>query len=719
MYYRAIDNAGNESDIGESKVNVIDTTAPELTLVANISEDVWVSEGGVTVTAIANEKDVTFYYYVGTSVDDAADDDWNPGRLWKMNENGRVWFKAVDIMGNESDPVSYDVTNIDTVDPMIDYRCEAADEGGYIFTVTVGDNVSGVAKVEYRYEGSEEWTELALTDNGYILKVMDENVTTYFRATDKAGNTSNEIKAPVDVTAPVLQVDWDWETPTRRDVVLTITAEDNEGGSGIGKIRYSFDNESWHDFAQLDEIDNGKRGELTVTENRTVYFKAVDMSGNETSCEVNVNNIDRNAPEISYSFANGSYTVTAADDKSGLEELYYSSDKKNWVRIENNTVSASGTIYFKAVDKAGNVTIVNADSGSVPADKLPANLRKTEEGLAWDAVAGAAGYVVELSADNFANIIRIVTGSNSVDLFELPAGDYAWRVTVQDGGTAVGTSFNVPAGAVEVKEIVSDKDGITDLFFAKANGTWSNEYAAEHQGVLDTWEGTEEQVNLAGKNVLSDIFEGSTDANILVMTDDANGDALFVDDIYSALPGTVAEQQARIAEIDEIRAGAGDDIIDMTSQMFAYTGNGVKIYGGLGNDTIWANNGSNTLFGDAGNDRLVGGSGDDILVGGSGNDSMHGGGGNDIFTFGGNFGNDTIEQLAGGTVKLWFEDGDAANWNADTLTYSDGTNSVTVKGITEDKVEVVFVGSDSLPAGAFADAASEKIFEDKDKALLA
>jgi uncharacterized membrane protein YqgA involved in biofilm formation len=75
--------------------------------------------------------------------------------------------------------------------------------------------------------------------------------------------------------------------------------------------------------------------------------------------------------------------------------------------------------------------------------------------------------------------------------------------------------------------------------------------------------------------------------------------------IYSALPGTVTEQQARIAQIDEIRAGVGNDIIDMTSQQFDYIGDGVKISGGLGDDTIWANNGSNTLFGDAGLTKFV------------------------------------------------------------------------------------------------------------------
>ena len=235
---------------------------------------------------------------------------------------------------------------------------------------------------------------------------------------------------------------------------------------------------------------------------------------------------------------------------------------------------------------------------------------------------------------------------------------------------------------------------------------------AEHHGVLNGWSGTKEQVMLSGKNKISDVFAGSTDANILVMTDDTNGDALFVDDVFTAF----GKDAARISQIDEIRAGAGDDIVDMTSQRFAYVGDGVTIYGGLGNDTIWANNGNNTLFGDAGNDRIVGGSGNDFIIGGLGNDSMHGGGGSDTFCFGGNWGNDTVEQLANGKVTLWFESGSENNWNAATLTYSDGANSVKVTGVSN--VTLKFGADTALPAGCFADAASEKIFEDKNKGML-
>ena len=79
---------------------------------------------------------------------------------------------------------------------------------------------------------------------------------------------------------------------------------------------------------------------------------------------------------------------------------------------------------------------------------------------------------------------------------------------------------------------------VFDVFFANANGIWSTKYDARHVGFFNGWTGTHEKVNLSGKNRISDIFAGSDDANILVLTDDPNGDSLFVDDIYH-LPGKI------------------------------------------------------------------------------------------------------------------------------------------------------------------------------------
>ena len=183
---------------------------------------------------------------------------------------------------------------------------------------------------------------------------------------------------------------------------------------------------------------------------------------------------------------------------------------------------------------------------------------------------------------------------------------------------------------------------------------------------------------------------------------------------------------ARLFRIQEIIAGAGDDIIDMTSQRFEFTGGNFSICGGDGDDVIWANSGSrNSLFGEAGNDRIVGASGDDVIVGGIGNDRMHGGGGDDIFTFCKNWGTDTVEQLETGTVTLWFLSGSMENWDSETLTYSDGVNSVAVSGVSSEQVTIKFESEGSqvfgklYNIGAFEDFLTKKVFEDTDKGLLA
>jgi Ca2+-binding RTX toxin-like protein len=179
--------------------------------------------------------------------------------------------------------------------------------------------------------------------------------------------------------------------------------------------------------------------------------------------------------------------------------------------------------------------------------------------------------------------------------------------------------------------------------------------------------------------------------------------------------------------IEEIRAGAGDDIVDMTSQRFEYTGDRLFIHGGDGDDVLWANKGAIWLFGDEGNDRIVGSSDADLIVGGSGNDQMHGGGGDDVFTFCENWGNDTVQQLETGSVTLWFASGDESNWDADTLTYSDGENSVQVKGVSSELVTLKF-GENSPDdatlfanfsfAGAFDAFTSRKIFEEAASGIL-
>ena len=349
----------------------------------------------------------------------------------------------------------------------------------------------------------------------------------------------------------------------------------------------------------------------------------------------------------------------------------------------------------------------------------------TAEKVSWETNT-AEEYVVEYSTDNFEHVIRVVTTGNGIDTPDLPGGTYQWRVKADDNSEwAVGDAIvSEPEPDPAPKVVQAVEDGNDDLFFATTNGAWSNIYYAMHVGSInDNWSGTREIVSADGRGRIQNLFFGSADPNVLCLTDNENGDAIFVDDAYTGLPEDVEKNTARLYRIQEIRAGAGDDIVDMTSQRCEYTGNGLAIRGGDGDDTIWANKGDNFLFGDAGNDRIVGASGNDVIAGGIGNDSMHGGGGDDMFAFCDNWGSDTVEQLETGTVTLWFASGDESNWNAETLTYSDGENSVTVSGVAADKITLKF-GSGNTPEdaaqfaslfgiGAFDAFTSRRVFEDK------
>ena len=414
----------------------------------------------------------------------------------------------------------------------------------------------------------------------------------------------------------------------------------------------------------------------------------------------------------------GTYTLAegASEFNGTISVVNTSGTPLGILTLNGGAMNINGSSYTLHLNK-DNVLFVTVNTADMPPSDVAPQTQT------WEKVEVATQYTVEYSTDNFEHVIQLVVDSNSLDSFQMPAGNYQMRVKA-DGGEEWSVAVPVVAEEAnnEPKLIRSNADGHADVFFVNSVGTWESGYAAQHVGSTDddTWDGTEEYASLFGKNKLTDIIEGSTDANVLLMTDDSIGDALFVDDIYSASPDELGLSQSRIAQIDEIRAGAGNDIVDMTSQRFEYIGEGLTIRGGDGNDTIWANKGNNIMFGDAGNDRIVGASGNDVIAGGIGNDRMHGGGGNDIFTFCDNWGIDEVEQLADGSVMLWFTEGSKANWDEATLTYTDGNNSVKVSGVAAEKVTLKFGDDGSeqyaklASAGAFAKFTSQKIFENAD-----
>lgn len=352
-------------------------------------------------------------------------------------------------------------------------------------------------------------------------------------------------------------------------------------------------------------------------------------------------------------------------------------------------------------------------------------LLNSEFSYAMNTVSVTGAYVLEISSDiNFASSLRIgIASAKNIDTLALGMGTHYYRVTDGDETVDSGT-ITVENAAPDKSRMIAAEAGLGNAFFASADDVWSHSYVARHAGSLSGTKIADEFVSITNKNRFADVFSGlgSANANVLYLTDDDNGDALFLDDIYTAFPD-LEEAQARVANISEIRAGAGNDVIDMTSQRFS--GAAMTIRGGAGNDVIWGNSGENRLFGDEGNDRIIGGAGNDVIVGGAGNDTLNGFGGDDIFCFGGNWGNDTVLQDESGTVTLWFDSGSEDLWDAETRTYTaDAGRTVTVLGTAE--VTLKFGDDQSelytelLALGAFQEYSTQNVYEtDKEHTVIA
>lgn len=196
-----------------------------------------------------------------------------------------------------------------------------------------------------------------------------------------------------------------------------------------------------------------------------------------------------------------------------------------------------------------------------------------------------------------------------------------FRVTVQPapGINLTGTSGDDTILGSSGNDTLSGSTGVDwvrgdagdDILRYTVDDTWSGRFVAKNVG-SPGHTGSGAVVGIVGKGRSFDVFDGGGGTDWLLGT--AENDALFLDDRYSA----ARQAGARVAAIEHIDAGAGDDVIDLTSRQYAY--GSVTLFGGPGNDVLWASAGDDRLHGGAGNDQLDGGAGADTYAFGRGSD---------------------------------------------------------------------------------------------------
>ncbi len=188
-----------------------------------------------------------------------------------------------------------------------------------------------------------------------------------------------------------------------------------------------------------------------------------------------------------------------------------------------------------------------------------------------------------------------------------------------------------------------------DTLIFSVDGVWPS-----GQNFLNTFTG--QLILVAGMNRSFDTYSGGSEYDILIGS--SGNDGILRNSFTSIL----------IPDIEEIHAGAGNDIVDMSSYTHITT--------------------PFILYGEAGNDVLWGEAGDDTLIGGSDNDSLDGGTGNDTFVFDvGGFGVDEITTYEIANDILNFINVPDVNSNMEDLDdLNDLVLSVTDSGLGGDVV---------------------------------
>jgi hypothetical protein len=235
-------------------------------------------------------------------------------------------------------------------------------------------SITGHAMVAYGYNPSTR--EIIFDDCYDADQRMTWGSTYYYSGAARSIESITTIvfkvnggSATGDTTKPtVSNIKVSTTAPTNKSVTVTATFSDDV------KVQSSYyrigDSGSWTAYPS---------GGVTVTKNATVYFQAVDTSGNKSavaSCKIT--NIDTTAPSkptitVSTKKTTSNPVTVTAKFSSDSSKKEYSTDGKTWKTYSSAlTFKANGTAYFRGTDAAGNVSAVASYTvsnikGSAPA----------------------------------------------------------------------------------------------------------------------------------------------------------------------------------------------------------------------------------------------------------------------------------------------------------------------------------------------------------------
>lgn len=482
---------------------------------------------------------------------------------------------SIAVLGNDTDPEGQIVSLVSASQP----------SHGTVSVDTANGSVTYVPTADFH--GSDTFTYIITDGNGGIdsavVTITVVGVNDLPVADADSATTDEDSTVVIDILAGDVDVDGD-------SLAITSVTSPSNGSVTIqnGAAVYSPNANFFGTDAFTYIISDGQGGTASASVSITV--------NSVQDAPVARAGLDQTAAEASVVVFDG----TSSSDVDG--------DSLSWQWNFGDGVTASGSVVSHAFADNGLYTvilIVSDGQGNSTTDTLE---------VAVSNVAPVAGIAGPSGAVRGQVRIFSVTGSDvsSADqtagfLYSVNWGDGSLISTVSGGASASISHAWSTTGNFQIQVTVTDKDNGTSEIFTKSVTI----LAAEIQGDVLMISGT-------NSNDVISVTPTSTGTGLVVSINSAvegtfSGAArIQIDGLDGS--DTIRMQQYRVGKVTRalslpsvINAGAGDDIVDVTTA-----------------------SGNNVLIGADGNDSLVGGANRDILIGGMGSDTLRSGSEEDI-----------------------------------------------------------------------------------------
>jgi hypothetical protein len=524
IYIRSTDKADNVSLVNNQVIKK-DLSAPTITETSVATESALTTNSEVVFTGKASDTNALSKLEVsknGTVTDITGTIDGDNNWTYTLpNLAGGTFnfiFTATDVVGRTSvinRTVVMDITKPSA--PVLTSSFGAYEETSITIVGTSSDNLTdGVSKVEYSFDNST-WTQVTGTSSWSrtidISSLVDGSKTLYLRATDKAGNISDNTEANFvkDTVNPTITVTGYDGTVYKKEAFTIEGAVSDNLSLGLAPVEITVKiGETPVDLSSNPITFTGEGTTKTysqtvpVTGGEGVYvvsITGIDAVGRTITTTRSVT-VDNQKPTVTVDnladnqlFTGTSYSVSgeSADvGASGLSKVEYTLDGTNWILASTSDLFSSWTINMvgladtltgnfriRAVDRAGNIGDTTSIPFKVSTSKptttivgVDTTFKYVKEAVTISGTASDGNGITSVAATSSFNgaeaVPLTVTGELPVWSADLPTdeGVYDITITVTDGAGETSTFTRSVAIDTSSPELEIGRPGNSESFIS-------------------------------------------------------------------------------------------------------------------------------------------------------------------------------------------------------------------------------------------------------------